>query len=116
MIFGFDFCWKSSQLKKILERLEIVQGKEDEIMASIDDLKANVATLISDVAAEGTVIASAVAAIKGLTDQMAVLSQELADAIAANDPVAIQAAADAIAGQNQAIIDQTAALAAAIPA
>ena len=82
----------------------------------LDELNANIETLVSDVAAEKTVIDSAVKAIGGLTTQMAALSQQLADAIAANDPVAIQAAADAIAAQNQAVVDATATLAAAIPA
>jgi len=104
------------KLDTIIEILDTIRGKEDITMAQIDDLKANIDALISSVTAEGTVIASAVAAIKGLTDQQAVLSQQLADAIAAGDPVAIQAAADAIAAQNQLVIDQTEQLAAAIPA
>ncbi len=86
------------------------------IMASLDDLKAQVDTLIASVANEGNTVQAAVLAIKGLTDQQAILSQELADAIAANDPVAIQAAADAIKAQNDLIVSQTETLAAAIPA
>jgi len=103
------------KLDEILHKLKDIQRKEVKTMKQIDDLKANVAALIADVAAEGTVVASAVAAINGLTGQMSILSQQLADAIAANDPVAIQEAADAIAVQNQLVIDQTAQLAAAIP-
>ena len=85
-------------------------------MAAIDELRANVDGLIADVTAQKTVIDSAVAAISGLTGAIAVLQQQLADAIASGDPVAIKAASDAIAAQNQLIIEQTAALAAAIPA
>jgi predicted transcriptional regulator len=89
---------------------------EQKIMASLDDLKNSITTLIADVASEGDTIQAAVLAIKGLTDQQAVLTQELADAIAANDPEAIKLAAEAISQQNDLIVSQTQALAAAIPA
>ena len=82
----------------------------------IDALNEQVKILIADVTAEGDVVKAAAAAIKGLTDQQAILAQELKDAIAANDPAAIQAAADAISAQNDAIVAQTSALSAAIPA
>lgn len=115
----YNYFFENKVLLKLDEALLLlgtIQRKEDIIMAQIDDLKANVEALIADVAAQGTVIGSAVAALNGLTAQQAVLSQQLADAIAAGDPAAIQAAADAIAAQNQLVVDQTAALAAAIPA
>ena len=112
------FCKSSLEEKVdvIMKLLVFIERKETEMAKELDALNANIATLVSDVAAEKTVIDSAVKAIGGLTTQMAALSQQLADAIAANDPVAIQAAADAIAAQNQAVVDATAALAAAIPA
>jgi predicted nucleic acid-binding Zn-ribbon protein len=106
----------TARLDIVLQKLDDLERKEDTMSKEIDLLKSNIATLVADVAAEKTVIDSAVAAISGLTSQQAVLSQQLADAIAANDPAAIQAAADAIAAQNQAVVDATAALAAAIPA
>ena len=81
----------------------------------LTNLQAQIAALVSDVQAEGDAVTAATLAIKGLTDQQAVLTQQLQDAIAANDPAAIQAAADAISEQNNAIVAQTAALAAAIP-
>jgi hypothetical protein len=114
---GADVDSILTRMDQKLDRIIRMIQKEEVIeMAQLDDLKANVAALIADVTAQGTVIGSAVTAIKGLTDQQAVLSQQLAAAIAANDPVAIQAAADAIAAQNQLIISQTTQLAAAIPA
>jgi len=79
-------------------------------------LQENLDELIASVAAEGNAVNAATAAIKGLTDQLALLTQELQDAIASADPAAIQAAADAIQAQNDLIVSQTAALAAAIPA
>jgi len=105
----------AEKLDKILEAIKTLQGKEENVMAELDNLKANVANLIAQVQANGTVIGSAVAAFQGLTAQMKVLTDELAAAIAAGDPVQIQAAADAIAAQNQLVADQTNALAAAIP-
>ncbi len=104
-----------AKLEKILKVLTVLQGKEEQNMAELDDLKGNVANLIADVQAQGTVIGSAVTAFQGLTAQMKTLSDELAAAIAANDPAAIKAASDSIAAQNQLIADQTNALAAAIP-
>ena len=104
------------KLDQALLLLGTIQGKEDIIMAQIDDLKTAVVNLVGTVTNQTTVIDSAVAAFKGLTDQIALLSQQLADAIAAGNPAAIQEAADALAGLNQEVINQTAALAAAIPA
>jgi peptidoglycan hydrolase CwlO-like protein len=118
MFFGKSKWQKSIEGK--LDNLitlfnEALKGANN-IMESIDDLKNDITTLIANVTAEGNTVQAAVTAIKGLTDQQAVLSKELADAIAANDPAAIQAAADAIKAQNDLIVSQTAALAAAIPA
>ena len=85
-------------------------------MAEIDDLKANVANLIAGVEAEDNVIDSAVKAFQGTTAAIAELQAKLDAAIANGDPVAIQAASDAIKAQNQLVMDNTAKLAAAIPA
>ena len=83
---------------------------------ALDALNTQISTLISNVTAEGDAIKAAAMAIKGLTDQQAVLTQQLQDAIAANDSVGIQAAVDSLKAQNDAIVAQTAELAAAIPA
>ena len=103
------------KLDALLGAFHLLLEGERIIMAALEELKANMESLIASVTAEGDVVAAAVIAIKGLTDQQALLSQQLADAIAAGDPVAIQAAADAIKVQNDLIVGQTAALAAAIP-
>lgn len=111
------------KLDEILRKLEVqerylrwIARKEMLTMAEIDDLKANIATLISNVAAEDDVIDSAVKAFQGTTAAIADLQKKLDAAIAANDPVAIQAASDAIKAQNQLVIDNTTKLAGAIPA
>lgn len=91
--------------------------KEVKNMSSqLDALNAQISILIVDVQAEGEAVTAATLAIKGLTDSQAELTLQLQDAIAANNPEEIQAAADAIAAQNEAIVAHTAALAAAIPA
>ena len=95
---------------------EWITNQLKEIVMGIESIQTQITTLIANVTAEGDAVKAATAAIKGLTDQQAVLTKELQDAIAAEDPAAIQAAADAIQAQNEAIVAQTAALAAAIPA
>lgn len=111
------------KLDEILRKLEIqerylrwIARKEMLTMAEIDDLKANVANLIAGVEAEDNVIDSAVKAFQGTTAAIAELQAKLDAAIANGDPVAIQAASDAIKAQNQLVMDNTAKLAAAIPA
>jgi hypothetical protein len=107
---------KLERLDSINQLLIAVLAQGVKIMAALDDLKTNVANLVASVAAEKTVVDSAVAALNGITAQLASLHQQLADAIAAGDPIAIQAAADAILAQNNEVIAATSALAAAIPA
>ena len=123
LIFGIGVDMHKHELREINDKLDIIlayikniQKKENTMSTLIDDLTAKTAALVADVKANGDVVQSAVLAIKGLTDQQAILSKQLADAIASNDPTAIQAAADAIAAQNDLIVSQTQALAAAIPA
>jgi hypothetical protein len=84
--------------------------------AQLDALNANVAKLQADVTAMTSVDQSILALITGLNTQVAELTKQLQDAITAGDPTAIQAAADALAAQNTIIEQQTAALAAAVPA
>ena len=109
--------WNDNKFENyVTAQLKQISLEVSKMAQVIDDLKAKVTSLVAAVSAEGDAVTAATLAIKGLTDQQAVLTQELQDAIAANDPVAIQAAADAIGAQNDAIVAQTAALAAAIPA
>jgi uncharacterized protein YoxC len=107
---------KDKTLAQLNNKLDNIQMEVSKMGTANEALMANIQSLIADVTAEGNAVTAATAAIKGLTDQQAVLTQQLQDAIAAGDPVAIQAAADAIGAQNDAIVAQTAALAAAIPA
>jgi outer membrane murein-binding lipoprotein Lpp len=101
---------------RVDKKIKQLSDEVSKMSLQIDALKNQVTNLVADVKAEGDAVKAAALAIKGLTDQQAVLTQQLQDAIAANDPAEIQAAADAIRTQNEAIIAQTADLAAAIPA
>jgi len=105
----------AKKLDEVMSVLDEIQRKENIIMGQIDDLKTAIANLVDTVTNQTTVVDSVVVAIKGLTDQIAVLNQQLADAIAAGNPVAIQEAADALVALNQEVIDQTTKLAAAVP-
>jgi chromosome segregation ATPase len=103
-------------LSEIQQALEDLKRKEVIEIMGIQELKDNVNGLIEEVAAVKTVQESAVVAFNGVTAQLDTLNKQLADAIANGDPVAIQAAADAIAANTQVLKDSTAQLAAAIPA
>ena len=85
-------------------------------MAAIEDLKKDVSDLTDAVTAENTVIDSAITLLNGQTAKYDILNKQLQDAIAANDPIAIQNAADALTAQNQIIKDKTSVLATAIAA
>ena len=85
-------------------------------MGAIEDLKKDVSDLTDAVTAENTVIDSAITLLNGQTAKYDILNKQLADAIAANDPVAIQNAADALTAQNQIIKDKTSVLATAVAA
>lgn len=92
-------------------------------MALVEDLKAEFDALEADVAANTTVIGSAVTAFGGFATQLATLNQQIADLqaqiAAAGDP-ALTAAAEEVLARGKALQGQieasTATLAAAVPA
>ena len=84
--------------------------------ALTDKFQAELQELVEKVAANGSVVQSAVVAIQELAAKQAELIQELKDAQALNDPEAIQAALENLEAQNDALAANTEALAAAIPA
>ncbi len=96
--------------------IKTINEKVIPMAGELQALKNQVQELIQNVTAEGDAVRAATLAIQGLTSQQAVLTQQLQDAILNGDPAAIQAVADAISAQNDEIIAQTGALAAAIPA
>jgi chromosome segregation ATPase len=102
-----------NQIHEMLQRILQKEVKQDMDLKVIQD---NIATLTIEVAATKDLEQSAAKAINGIAAQNETLSKELAAAIASNDPASIQAAADAIAAQTQALKDSAATLAGAIPA
>ena len=81
--------------QRILAKLDLILKKEMQIMAALDDLKAAVA-------AEDTVIDSAVVLLKGLKDA-------LDAAIASGDPAALTALSADIGAKTKALSDAVAA-------
>lgn len=103
------------QQKKELHLLQQIQLEVKNMSQALEALKIQMDNLIAEVARNTSVDQSAVVAIQGLADQQAILSTQLAEAIAANDPVAIQAASDGIAAQVAIMSASADALASAIP-
>ena len=111
-----SIIWWRPNVTDIFNAVVQLSREVKNMATQIEQLQAEQATLVANVAAEGKVEAAAALALKGLTDQQAVLIQELKDAVAANDPTVIQAAIDTLEAQNQLIVTNTAALSTAIPA
>ena len=105
-----------AKLDTINQQQQQLLTQGDKIMSTLADVQALIATLTADVAADATVEQSAITLLNGLTKSIGDLSAQLAAAIASGDPVALQAAADALAAQNTALASNTAALAAAVTA
>jgi len=105
-------------IKKLNKQMQLQSMEVFNMSEAVTNMEREVQELIATVASNGNIVQSAVLAIAGLTDQQVVLNQQLQDALAALDEVdpAVQAAADALDAQATLISEQTAALAAAIPA
>ena len=80
-------------------------------MPVLKDVQTQLDSLAKAVAANTTIGGSIVTLLKGLTTMIADLRQQLADAIAANDPVAIQAVLDALTALETSVAADTKALA-----
>lgn len=83
------------RLTRIEIRIAVAYGKEVEILATLDDVTAAVAE-------QTDVVQSAVTLLDSL-------HQQLQDALASNDPAAIQAVVDSIEANKQALADAVAA-------
>jgi predicted AAA+ superfamily ATPase len=95
----------SNQLQEIKKMTELT----DKFQAELEELVANVEE-------NGSKIQSGIIAIQALTTKQAELIQQLKDAQAENNPAAIQLALESLEAQNDALVANTGALAAAIPA
>ncbi len=83
-------------LMEIHERIGALERQGVVQMAKIADVKAKLVSLKADVESETTVVEAVKRLLEGQAAQLADLRQQLADAIAANDPAAIQAVLDQI--------------------
>jgi hypothetical protein len=83
------------RLDEILSMLRKDKQREEQLMATLQDVQ-------DSVTANGSVVDSAVALLEGL-------AQQLADALASNDPNAVQAVVDQINAQKQELADAVAA-------
>ena len=104
------------QIHELEEQNHFIIQKLENMALTLADVQAKTASLIDTVAAEDTVIDSAMVLIQGNVTTLADIKAQLAAAIAANDPTALQAVADGI---DHTIADVTAkkdALAAAVVA
>lgn len=81
---------------KILDKLHLILTNQTKIMADIKDIQAQNDALITAVKDEDTVIDSAVALIQGFAATLQTLKDELAAALASNDPAASQAVVDSM--------------------
>lgn len=103
-------------IKKILETVLFIKQTQTTVMGTLADIQAQNAALAAAVADEDTVIDSAVVLITGFAAQLADIQAQLAAAIAANDPTAIQAVVDSMASTVADITAKKQALADAVAA
>jgi len=90
-------------------RALLAQGVD--IMGILQDIQAKVATLTTAVQANTSIDGSIVTLLQGLTAMIAALRQQLADAIAGNDPVALQNVLDGLVAAEASIASNTQTLA-----
>jgi len=104
---------QNSVIFQLLRRL--TKRSENE-MAKLSDVSQEITTLQASVAKQNTVIGSAVTLLNGISGQLATANQQLADALANQDPVAIQAAFDNLTALQQGIDGNSSTLANAVAA
>ena len=92
----------------------VIQKGQDEIMKTLADLKTDILALAAKVTAENTVIDGAVTAFKGVTSSLQTVTQQLKDAIANQDPAAIDQAATDLENLTATVDQETMTLATAI--
>ena len=76
--------------------LQLIINKIDKIMPTLADIQAQNTALIAAVAEEDSVIDSAVTLISGFGTTLSDIKAQLAAAVAANDPTAIQGVVDSL--------------------
>jgi hypothetical protein len=106
-----SFADRFDQIRALLDRLvpqvRALRAQMGTLMPVLADIQAKIATLTTAVAANTQVDGSIVTLLNGLTAMIAALKQQLADAIASNDPVALQASLDGLTAVETAITANT---------
>jgi hypothetical protein len=106
-----SFADRFDQLRHVLDRLvtqqRALRAQIGTLMPVLADIQAKIATLTTAVAANTQVDGSIVTLLQGLTAMIAALKQQLADAIASNDPAALQAVLDGLGAAETAISANT---------
>lgn len=97
-------------------RIDSLFTRVGEIMASLKDIQDRIAKLTADVAAETSLDQSIITLIQGDAAIIADLKSQLAAAIAANDPAALQAVVDSMDAAHVTMTANAAAAAAAVVA
>lgn len=95
------------RLDSILAHIIALQAQGSTVMATLADIQAKLASLTASVANETSIDQSIITLVQGLAAQIAALKDQLAAAIAANDPAALQAVVDGL-GSVQTTIDSNA--------
>lgn len=98
------------------QKIDQLLTHSGDIMATLKDIQDRVAKLTADVAAETALDQSIVTLIQGDAAIIADLRSQLAAAIAANDPVALQAVVDSMDASHATMVANATAAAAAVVA
>ncbi len=106
----------AKRLDDLFTLLGALPAQETTLMTTVKDINDKVAALQVSVANETAVDASVLTLLGGLTASVAGLKQQLADAIAASDPAALQAVVDALGALATTTDANAAGLAAAVKA
>ena len=104
---------QAAALGRIEAKLDLINRKENIQMASVQEIQAKLQQVQDDVTAQTTVTQSVSTAISGLQTIIADLRAQLAQAIQANDPVAMQAVLDGMSTVETQLQANNAALSAA---
>lgn len=97
-----DFIRLEMKVDETLHLLRSINERTKH-MPTASEVAAQANALLAKVSANTDATASIATFIQGLKDQLAAIQQQLADAIAANDPAALQAASDALAAAGAAL-------------
>jgi hypothetical protein len=108
------FSKKHHNCDQVLQQFTFLFQKVSQIMASIQDIKDKLVALQASVANETTVDQSIITLVQGLSSSIGDLKKQLADALASNDPTALQAVVDGLGAVPQTVDANAASIAAAV--